>query len=333
MTASKFKRLALPTALVVGGVTVGSFVAPIGLASADENDQDTADSTSDSTADSESGTVTEAPGADVDGRQGHGHGPGRRGPGFGERVEVLEDLLGLTGQEIHDQLAEGNTLADVAEAQGVSVDELTTALVDAISEHIDQAVADGRLDADEAEERKADLEDRVAEMVSNLPPEGFGDRPEGGPDGRPGRPGLVPGGSEVLEDVLGLTAEEIRQGLDDGKTLAELAEEQGVSVDDVADALVAEATERIDQAVEDGKLDADRAAQAKENLEDMVDRALEAEPFALGRHVGRAEGRAFGRHHGGPGGPDGSGQPAPDDSDTTTDSSSTSSGEVVDTSF
>lgn len=321
MTASKFKRLAIPTALVVGGVTVGSFVAPIGLASADENESD-GDST-DSTSESDAGTIDGSADADREGRHGHRHG--RRGPGFGARVEVLEDVLGLTGEEIRDQLAEGQTLADVAEGQGVSAEELTSALVDAISEHIDEAVADGRMDADEAAERKADLEDRVADLIDRVPPEDLGERGAG----RHGRRGLVPGGTEVLEDVLGLTAEEIRAGLAEGKTLSELAEEQGVPVDDVADALVAEATERIDQAVTDGKIDEDRAAQAKEHLEDMVDRALEAEPFALGRHVGRAEGRAFGHHHHGDKGMRGDGSGQAD----TADSGSTDEGEAVDTSF
>ncbi len=32
MTTSKFKRLGLPAALVVGGMTAGSFLAPIGFA-------------------------------------------------------------------------------------------------------------------------------------------------------------------------------------------------------------------------------------------------------------------------------------------------------------
>lgn len=184
MTTSKLKRLAIPTALVVGGVTAGSFLAPIGLASAQESDSDTPDT--------------------------------------------------------------DETDADV------TVDEETEGTED--------------------------------------------DHHHRGRHGR-GKGGVFRGGLDTLEETLGLSAEEIRAGFAEGKTLADLAAEQGVSTDALADALVAQATERIDAAVADGKIDEDRAATAKENLEDRIDAAIEAEPFALGRGIGRAESRGLRHHH------------------------------------
>jgi len=285
MTTSTFKRLAIPAALVVGGVTAGSLLSPIGLASAQDDDADTDTTGPDST---DGGSVeTDDAGPDHD----HDHRHGRRGPHFAARGEALEEALGLSAEEIRDGLVEGKTLAELAEEQGVSAEDLTAALVAAATEHIDQAVADGELDADEAEERKAGLEERITDLINRTPPEGLGDGP-----GLRGRFGPPPG-LEVAEEVLGLSAEEIRDGLAEGKTLAELAEEQGVPVDELADALAAQAIERLDQAVEDGKLDADRAAEAKEHLDEMIDRAINAEPFALGRMEGRLANRALRRHH------------------------------------
>lgn len=276
MTTSKLKRLAIPTALVVGGVTAGSFLAPIGFASAQESDSD-----SDSTETETDGAVGE----------GHHH-RGRNARGFAAKAEVLEDLLGLSAEEIRDAMVDGDSLAAVAEAQGVPVDDLTASLVAAASERIDEAVADGKLDADEAAERKAGLEERVAEMVNRVPEEGFGER-----GGRRGHGGFLRGGLDTIEETLGLSAEEIRAGFADGKTLADLAAEAGVSTDDLADALVAQATERLDEAVADGKLDEDRAATAKEQLEERIDAAIEAEPFALGRGIGRSESLGLRHHH------------------------------------
>ncbi|MFZ9730949.1 MAG: hypothetical protein ACO3CX_04880 [Ilumatobacteraceae bacterium] len=59
--------------------------------------------------------------------------------------------------------------------------------------------------------------------------------------------------STVLEDTLGMTREEIRTGLESGKSIADLAKEKGVNVQKVIDALVAEARARITDMV-NGKL-------------------------------------------------------------------------------
>lgn len=276
MTASTFKRFAVPAALVVGGVTVGSFVAPLNLVSAQEADTDSTEAESDTD-------------TDTDGDHTHR----RYGRSFGAKAEVLEETIGLSAEEIRDAMAEGSTLAEVAETQGVSEDALITALVDAATERIDQAVADGDLDADEAEERKAGLEERISEMVNREPGENFGERGRRGHRGA----GMLRGGLDVVEETLGLTAEEIKAGFAEGKSLADLAAEQGISADELADAMVAQATERLDAAVADGKIDEDRAASAAEQLEERIDQAIEAEPFSLGRGIGRAENRGLRQHH------------------------------------
>ncbi|MEL6982527.1 MAG: hypothetical protein AAFO29_08890, partial [Actinomycetota bacterium] len=188
MTTSTFKRFAVPAALVVGGITVGSFVAPLSLASAQEADTDT-----------EAESDTEA---DTDADEGHSHR--RFGRAIGAKAEILEDLLGLSAVEIRDAMAEGSTLAEVAGTQGVGEDELITALVDAASERIDEAVAEDRLDAEEAEERKAGLEERISEMVNREPGENFGERSRGNRGARAFR-----GSLDAVEDALGLSAEDL----------------------------------------------------------------------------------------------------------------------------
>jgi hypothetical protein len=107
----------------------------------------------------------------------HGHGVGRFA------LDAAADALDMTEDELREALdAEGTSLADVAEAQDVDVDRLVQALVDAQEERIAQAVEDGRLTQDEADERLADLEERVTELVDS------DDLPRGGGRGW-GRPG------------------------------------------------------------------------------------------------------------------------------------------------
>ena len=99
-----------------------------------------------------------------------GHGPwgGGGGPWGGAGLETAASTLGLTEDELRTALeADGTTLADVAEQQGVAVDTLVDALVTAVRERAAQAVEDGDLTQEEADERLADVEERVTERVTS----------------------------------------------------------------------------------------------------------------------------------------------------------------------
>ncbi len=276
MTTSKLKRFGIPAALVVGGVTAGSFFSPIGLASAQDDESDTG---ADTTNESESGEY------DDDTDRQHRGWRHRRGPG----AEAMAEALGLTQEEIRQGFQDGKSLADLAAEQGVAIDDLKATLVAEATRAIDDAVADEKLDPERAEEMKAGLDERIDTLINQDPSERRAHHHR--PFGRLGAT------LDELEETLGLTAEEIRDGLADGKSLADMAEEQGVSVEDLAAQLTAGLEERIDDAVRDGKMDPERAAAVKERLDERVDRAINAEPFALGRMTGRAEGRALRHHH------------------------------------
>ncbi|MGY1722861.1 hypothetical protein [Blastococcus sp. SYSU DS0533] len=104
---------------------------------------------------------------------GHGHGHGGR-----LDLAAAATALDLTEDELREALAtEGTSLADVAEQQGVAVDTLVEALVTAQQERLAQAVEAGDLTQEEADERLADLEERVAVRVADE---------NGGPRGRGG---------------------------------------------------------------------------------------------------------------------------------------------------
>lgn len=109
---------------------------------------------------------------------------GVRGPGGGRgfrAIQGIAEFLELTREEMREALAEYDTLADLAAAHGSSGAELIAYLVDQAEERIADAVADGRMTQEEADEKLADLEDHITELVNSDIPEP-GDRP-----GRGGR--------------------------------------------------------------------------------------------------------------------------------------------------
>ena len=89
---------------------------------------------------------------------------GGHGGWFG--LETAAETLGITEDELRTALeAEGATLASIAEEKGVAVDALVDALVTEKQERIAEAVEEG-MPQDVADERLADLEERVTEWVN-----------------------------------------------------------------------------------------------------------------------------------------------------------------------
>ncbi|HEX4867628.1 MAG TPA: hypothetical protein VFV32_08360 [Acidimicrobiales bacterium] len=120
-------------------------------------------------------------------REGWGQGPGGRGPGhhaFEVGLDVAADTIGISEADLMTALRSGDTIAEVAQANGVEPQAVIDALVAKANERIDAAVAAGDLDAARAEELKSTLTDRITQRVN-----------EGGPmDGPMGGPGHHRGG-------------------------------------------------------------------------------------------------------------------------------------------
>ena len=101
---------------------------------------------------------------------GFGPGMGRHGgPGGhgGPGLDAAASYLGLTEAELHTQLDAGKTLADVAKAEGKTVDGLVAALVSSAKTRIAGDVQAGRLTQAQADAMTADLEARITEMVNS----------------------------------------------------------------------------------------------------------------------------------------------------------------------
>jgi len=145
------------------------------------------------------GKITKAQGEAMKARSAEGGVPffgggGHRGGGFGHHggasLDAAAKYLGLTEAELHTQLESGKTLAEIAKAQGKTVDGLKKALTDATKTKLDAAVKAGTItqaQADELLKRATDhLDDRIN---GTFGPDGDGDHHG---FGRP--PLTVPGG-------------------------------------------------------------------------------------------------------------------------------------------
>ena len=121
------------------------------------------------------------PPLDGPGHHGFGVAGGPGGP-FGAGLDAAADYLGITEAQLGRRLMNGRTLAEVARAEGKSVDGLEQALVDAAETQLDRAVADRDLSADERDRILSEIEEHVDELVAGRAPGPFGrHRGPGGP--------------------------------------------------------------------------------------------------------------------------------------------------------
>lgn len=125
-----------------------------------------------------------------DGMMGEGHGPAMMGSGFGYdmmgggygygmmggEMDALHEImypamaaaLGLSPEEFDARHAAGETFWDIAEAQGLTNDEAWSLMQTAQDTALDQAVADGVVSREFADEMRAHMD--------AMPDGGFGPR-------------------------------------------------------------------------------------------------------------------------------------------------------------
>jgi len=176
---------------------------------------------------------------------GHGMWGGRMGgPVFGMRglpgtgnvniMNVIATALGMEQADLQTELQNGKTIADLAQEKGVSTDAIVDDIVAAYKANLDQSVTDGKLTQAQA--------DAVLEAVRVFAPTML-ERSHAGNNPM-----------SAIAQTLGMTQTELMTAMREGKTIAELAQEKGVSTDAIVNAIVAAEKERLDQAVADGKL-------------------------------------------------------------------------------
>jgi AraC-like DNA-binding protein len=122
------------------------------------------------------GRLTKAQGEELKQRLDSGDfplfGPPAFGPGFPGPQLFFHGLgsaasyLGLTEAQLHNQLEQGKTLAEIAKAQHKSVDGLKAALLDDVKAKLDAAVKDGRLTKAREQLVLKDFQARIDDLVT-----------------------------------------------------------------------------------------------------------------------------------------------------------------------
>jgi hypothetical protein len=185
---------------------------------------------------------------------------GPPGP-LGDMVSAAATYLGLSPDQIGQELKSGKSLADVANERGKSVAGLEQAVIGAAKTALDQRVAAGEITATEEQHVLDQLNAQLDDFVNgrgglsiSLGGAGIAVR-VGGPGiavrvSRPDGAVALKGPYETAADYLGLSADQLMRELQAGKSLADIAAEQGKSVDGLKQALIQALTADIQQTVD-----------------------------------------------------------------------------------
>jgi hypothetical protein len=190
-------------------------------------------------------------------------------------LAVAATALGMTEAELRTELEAGKSIAQVAETKNVDLQVVVDALIAQHKAHIAEHVAEGKLTQAQADEKLANLETRVTEMVNKtgLPMKGG----PGGKGGHGGKLGHIKAASEKVAAVLNLTTDELATQLREGKSLAAIAEAQDVDINKVKEVLTADFKAHLDEEVASGEhtqAEADeKLAKFESRLDDMVNKA------------------------------------------------------------
>lgn len=104
------------------------------------------------------------------GPMGGGHG----GPGMGRgaHLDAAAAVIGITTDELQTALQGGQTLAEIAVANGSTAQAVIDAMVAEVTAHFDEEVAAGEHTQEEADARIAEATTRITDMVNNGAPAG-----------------------------------------------------------------------------------------------------------------------------------------------------------------
>jgi hypothetical protein len=184
MTGLAVIALAAGVLLATGSVSFAQSPEPTPSPTEDAGDEGSAVP---SPSDEDTGSEEDA--GDTEDSQGNDAGGGRGGCGGGKALikEAAAEVLGISEDDLIAALREGQSLAQIAEAQGMSVEDFRTALLQNVTADLQAQLDAGEITQEQFDEQVAELNANIDEIINA----------EGGVRFRRGGPGTEGAGGGV----------------------------------------------------------------------------------------------------------------------------------------
>jgi len=214
--------------------------------------------------------------------------------------EIVAEALGMTVDDLTAALKDGKSVAGLAEEKGVALDTIVEAIMAPRREALAGKVAAGKLTQEQADTMLTQMEENVRERLQET-----GLLLSQGPAGRMMRAERLGwqmhGQLDIVAETLGMTQEDLLAELQGGKTVAQVAEEKGVALDTIVEAVMAPRRQVLAEKVAQGELTQEQAdtmlVQMQENITERLQQTWQ--PGEMMERGGMGGGRMGGGRMGG----------------------------------
>jgi uncharacterized protein YidB (DUF937 family) len=153
---------------------------------------------------------------------------------------ALAQFLGISTSDLQTARQNGQTLAQVAAAHGKSVADLKAFLTQQLKTRLDAVVAAGKMTAQQEQTVLNNASSRLDQMINAKP----GSRPVS--PGRGFRGGFLRAWLQPVAGFLGISTSDLTTALQNGQTLAQIAQAHGKTAADLKAFLLSQASSQID---------------------------------------------------------------------------------------
>ncbi|QRF23178.1 hypothetical protein FY534_05460 [Alicyclobacillus sp. TC] len=209
----------------------------------------------------------------------HGRGMGPIGTG----MQGIAKDLNLSPSTLQTDLKSGKTLAQIAESQGVTSAQLISELESAAKAKLDGQVSSGKMTS----ARESDILSRMDKRISNFV---NGKMPTWGDPAHERGMGPIGTGMLGIAKDLNLSPSTLQTDLKSGKTLAQIAESQGVTSAQLISELESAAKAKLDGQVSSGKMTSARESDILSRMDKRISNLVNGKMPTWGSHATHAWG-------------------------------------------
>lgn len=162
-------------------------------------------------------------------------------------ISETASLLGITKDDLLNELKEGKSMADVARSHGMNETDLISKLMTLRIQKVNEAVIAGKLSAEKAEKIKTRMKEHVQFLVTQK-----GNKVLEHTDSRKSmRQGTLRHfNPQKMAELIGIPEQDLIRQLEEGKSLTEIAESHGISKQELVSKIKSETEPLIDRLVE-----------------------------------------------------------------------------------